>query len=94
MVDLDRLTKREREMYDAGLAAGRAEAENGAPQWTKPTFSLAVLVTLFAMSAAWFTLWRTPDPTVELVITLIGAVSAVPIAYAWPKKPAEPEKGG
>jgi hypothetical protein len=85
VIDPARLQPREREIYDAGLAAGRAEQQG--PKWTKPTFALAVLVTLFAMWLAGYLITHTADPSLELVLALIAAVSAVPIAYAWPRKP-------
>lgn len=85
MADLARLTKQE--AYDAGLAEGLARSAEGGPRWTKPTFALAAAVTLFAMWAGGYLLTHTEEPSLELVLALIAAVSAVPIAYAWPRKP-------
>jgi len=84
MIDPARLTARERELYEAGVAAG--QAEQSGPRWTKPTFALAAAVTLFAMWISGYLIMHTAEPSLELVLALIAAVSAVPIAYAWPRK--------
>lgn len=86
MMDLARMTKAE--AYDAGLAAGRAEVEASGPKWTKPSFALAAIVTLFAMWMAGYLLTHAETPDLALVQALIATVGAVPLLYVWQQKPS------